>query len=133
MLDITIIVPLKKLGKAEEKYLNTALKSITEINGKESLSLMFVGPKKVIEKALEKAEAIFKTTEIAIQCDLIVNDDTNIFERRLESDILKKAVTIIVVNLSLIMLSTVVISALQRELAMGDIAFETFSALLPVQ
>ena len=81
MLDITIIVPLKKLGKTEEKYLNTALKSITEINGKESLSLMFVGPKKVIEKALEKAEAIFKTTEIAIQCDLIVNDDTNIFEQ----------------------------------------------------
>lgn len=81
MLDITIIVPLKKLGKAEEKYLNTALKSITEINGKESLSLMFVGPKKVIEKAFEKAEAIFKTTEIAIQCDLIVNDDTNIFEQ----------------------------------------------------
>ena len=81
MLDITIIVPLKKLGKAEEKYLNTALKSITEIKGKESLSLMFVGPKKVIEKALEKAEAIFKTTEIAIQCDLIVNDDTNIFEQ----------------------------------------------------
>ena len=75
-----------------------------------------------------------KTTTVAVLfisawCSLRNYEDTNIFERRLESDIPKKAVTIIVVNLSLIMISTVAISALQRELAMGDIAFETFSAL----
>jgi len=75
-----------------------------------------------------------KTTTVAVMfiaawCSLRNYDDMSILGRRLEPDVLKKAVTVIVVNLVLIMLSTVAISAVQRELSIGDIAFETFSAV----
>lgn len=75
-----------------------------------------------------------KTTTVAVVfisawCSLRNYDDVNILGRRLESDVLKKSVTVVVVNLILIMVSTVIISAVQRELSIGDIAFETFSAV----
>ncbi len=75
-----------------------------------------------------------KTTTVAVLfisawCSLRNYDDVNVLGRRLEPDVLKKSVTVIVVNLILIMVSTVVISAVQRELSIGDIAFETFSAV----
>lgn len=75
-----------------------------------------------------------KTTTVAVLfisawCSLRNYDDINVFGRRLESDVLKKSITVIVVNLVLIIVSTVAISAVQRELSIGDIAFETFSAV----
>ncbi|MCQ2464802.1 MAG: TrkH family potassium uptake protein [Oscillospiraceae bacterium] len=75
-----------------------------------------------------------KTTTVAVLfisawSSLRNYDEINVLGRRLESDVLKKSVTVIVVNLVLIMLSTVAISAVQREIALGDIAFETFSAV----
>lgn len=75
-----------------------------------------------------------KTTTVAVVfisawCSMRNYEDVNVMGRRLEDDILKKSVTVIVVNLILIMVSTVLISAVQRELSIGDIAFETFSAV----
>ena len=40
MLDVTVIIPLKKLGKIEEKYLNRAIGSLSD---NKELNLMFVG------------------------------------------------------------------------------------------
>lgn len=74
MLDVTVIVPLKKLGKTEEKYLNRAIGSLSD---NKELNLMFVGPKKV----LEKAEAIAKKQAPSIPYELVENNETDIFEQ----------------------------------------------------
>lgn len=74
MLDVTVIVPLKKLGKTEEKYLNRAIGSLSD---NKELNLMFVGPKKV----LEKAEAIAKKQAPSIPYELMENNETDIFEQ----------------------------------------------------
>lgn len=74
MLDVTVIVPLKKLGKAEEKYLNRAIGSLSD---NKELNLMFVGPKKV----LEKAETIAKKQAPSVPYELVENNETDIFEQ----------------------------------------------------
>lgn len=75
-----------------------------------------------------------KTTTVAVLfisawSNIRNNEDCNIFGRRLEGDILKRAVTIIMTNITLIIISVIIISAVQREISMGDITFEIFSAL----
>ena len=74
MLDVTVIIPLKKLGKIEEKYFNRAIGSLSD---NKELNLMFVGPKKV----LEKAETIAKKQAPSIPYELVENNETDIFEQ----------------------------------------------------
>ena len=74
MLDVTVIIPLKKLGKIEEKYLNRAIGSLSD---NKELNLMFVAPKKV----LEKAETIAKKQAPSIPYELVENNETDIFEQ----------------------------------------------------
>lgn len=52
----------------------------------------------------------------------------NIFNRRLEDGVVKKATAVFMTNLSLILLACLIISGVQ-ELALSDIMFEAFSAM----
>lgn len=75
-----------------------------------------------------------KTTTVAVLfiaawSNIRSQEECNVFGRRLESDILKRSVSIIMTNLTLIIVSVTVISAIQREISLGDIAFEIFSAV----
>ena len=75
-----------------------------------------------------------KTTTVAILfisawSNIRNHEECNVFGRRLESDILKRAVTIVMTNLTLIIIAVTAISAVQRELGIGDITFEVFSAI----
>ncbi|MBE6852169.1 MAG: Trk family potassium uptake protein [Ruminococcus sp.] len=75
-----------------------------------------------------------KTTTVAVVflyawSSLRNHKDCNIFGRRLEDETLKKAVTIISINVFLIAFSTIIISSVEKTLPMNDIVFEVFSAV----
>ena len=57
------------------------------------------------------------------------NYDVNVFGRRLEEDVPAKALTVIVINLSLAFAAIIAITAIQPELGLTDITFEAFSAV----
>lgn len=57
------------------------------------------------------------------------NEDVNIGGRRLEADAARRAVTVVVVNLSLALPVILTISALQPEFSLTDIFIEVFSAV----
>ncbi len=75
-----------------------------------------------------------KTTTIVVMiaaawANLRNSEDCNIFNRRLEADALKKAASVITINLLLMMTAIVSISAMQSNLSLTDVTFEVFSAL----
>ena len=74
MIDVTIIMPLKKLNKADEKHFTKAITSIENLREKDNVGLLLVGPSKI----LEKAEEIFKKTKSKISYELLPIEDTNI-------------------------------------------------------
>ncbi len=53
----------------------------------------------------------------------------NVMKRRLESDVLKRAASVITINLSLIIISIMIIAAVQNTLDLTDITIEVFSAI----
>lgn len=55
--------------------------------------------------------------------------EINIMKRRLEPDVLKKAASVITINITLIIISMLLISAVQPELDLPDLAIEIFSAI----
>ncbi|MCM1226607.1 MAG: Trk family potassium uptake protein [Clostridium sp.] len=55
--------------------------------------------------------------------------EINIMKRRLESDVLKRAASVITINITLIIVSMLLISAAQPELDLPDLAIEIFSAI----
>ncbi|MDI9477031.1 MAG: TrkH family potassium uptake protein [Natronincolaceae bacterium] len=75
-----------------------------------------------------------KTTTFVISLLTVVSSvkrskDLDIFNRRLEDSILIRAYSIVAIYLMGATLSTLMISFLQPELVLGDIAFEVFSAI----
>lgn len=55
--------------------------------------------------------------------------EINIMKRRLESDVLKRAASVITINITLIIISMLLMSAAQPELDLSDLAIEIFSAI----
>ncbi len=53
----------------------------------------------------------------------------NVMKRRLESEVLKRAASVITINLSLIIISIMIIAAVQNTLDLTDITIEVFSAI----
>lgn len=56
-------------------------------------------------------------------------DDINVMKRRLEPDALRRAASVVTINMSLIIVSMLIISAAQSELDLTDTALEVFSAI----
>ncbi|HBG01983.1 MAG TPA: Trk family potassium uptake protein, partial [Firmicutes bacterium] len=56
----------------------------------------------------------------------------SVFGRQLEESALRRANTVVVINLTLVLVSSLVISATKPALPLGDVVFETVSALSTV-
>lgn len=75
-----------------------------------------------------------KTTSVAILFICVLanirsKSEAEIFKRRITSDTIKKAVSIVVINASLIFTAGIIISLVQGEFKLTDIMFECFSAM----
>lgn len=56
-------------------------------------------------------------------------NEINILGRRLESDVLKRSASVVTINITLILLSQIIICAVQPELDITDVTLEIFSAM----
>lgn len=75
-----------------------------------------------------------KTTTFAVLIVFIYSvisnkTECNIFNRRFEIDVIKKACTVLLMNLMLVVIGVISISFFQSELLLEDILFEVFSAM----
>lgn len=66
---------------------------------------------------------------ICVWASLRNSTSLNIFKRRLEDDVLKKACSVVCVNLSLALGAALAICAVQENLVLDDVLFEVFSAI----
>ncbi len=75
-----------------------------------------------------------KTTTIIVLLFCVVSNirresGLNVFGRRIEDDTIKRASTIMTMNLTLTLIVALVIMGIQPDLIMSDVLFETFSAI----
>lgn len=75
-----------------------------------------------------------KTTTIIVLLFCVVSNirresGLNVFGRRIEDDTIKRASTIMTMNLTLTLIVALVIMGIQPDLVMSDVLFETFSAI----
>jgi trk system potassium uptake protein TrkH len=75
-----------------------------------------------------------KTTTIAVIFISMLNSlkgesSLNVFGRRLQEDALKRACSVLTVNVSLALVGSLIVSAFQPELSLNSVLFETFSAI----
>lgn len=75
-----------------------------------------------------------KTTTLAVLIVFIYSvisnkTECNIFNRRFEIDVIKKACTVLLMNLMFVVIGIISISYFQNELLLEDILFEVFSAM----
>lgn len=75
-----------------------------------------------------------KTTTIlilvlSVWSSLRNHNEINVMKRRLEADALKRAASVITINISLIVVCQLIISAIQPELNLTDLTIEVFSAM----
>lgn len=75
-----------------------------------------------------------KTTTIlililSVWSSLRSHNEINVMKRRLEADALKRAASVITINISLIVVCQLIISAIQPELNLTDLTIEVFSAM----
>lgn len=66
---------------------------------------------------------------LSVWSSLRSHNEINVMKRRLESDALKRAAAVITINLTLILISQLVICAVQPELNLTDVTIEVFSAI----
>lgn len=71
----------------------------------------------------------FAVIMIFIYTNITNKSECNVFNRRFEMNAIKKACTVLLINLLLIIIGTFFISAFQPELLFEDILFEVFSAI----
>lgn len=71
----------------------------------------------------------FAVIMIFIYTNITNKSECNVFNRRFEMNAIKKACTVLLINLLLIIMGTFIISAFQPELLFEDILFEVFSAI----
>ncbi len=75
-----------------------------------------------------------KTTTIAVIFISMLNSlkgesSLNVFGRRLQEDALKRACSVLTVNVSFALVGSLIVSAFQPELSLNSVLFETFSAI----
>lgn len=66
---------------------------------------------------------------LSVWASLRNNNGINVMKRRLESDALKKAASVVTINISLIIICELLICASQPELDLTDVTIEVFSAI----
>lgn len=66
---------------------------------------------------------------LSVWSSLRNNNEINVMKRRLESDALKRAAAVVTINITLIIISQLLICAAQPELDLTDVTFEVFSAI----
>ncbi len=74
----------------------------------------------------------FATLVISAWSSLKNTKGDSVFGRQLEESALRKANAVVVINLSLVLVSSLVISAIKPALPLGDVVFETVSAISTV-
>ena len=60
------------------------------------------------------------------------SDETEIFDRRFDSDVIRKASMVFMINLTLAIIAAIVISGISPWLKIEDVLFETISAISTV-
>ncbi len=77
MLDLTVIIPIKTLGKSEEKYFNDLLNSIAELQNGKDLAITFVGT----QKAINKAAGLIQKAKLSNASETIETDTEDFAEQ----------------------------------------------------